>query len=184
MTDGRGVPVAPRPNLDDKGPQQMRPLETFLRWMVRAAAALGVLSLTALMALTVVTVVFRAIGIAFPGTYVLAELLLIPTVSCALAFAAWDGAHTKVELLVQTFRPRAAGLSQGLMLLAGTGFWVFVLYAGIEEALRRGRQGEVTPLLDIPVAPFRWGMVAALSLMIAVCLLRGAQLIAGREARS
>ena len=120
-------------------------------------------------------------GIAFPGTYVLAELLLIPTVSCALAFAAWEGGHTKVELLVQTFRPRRSGLSQGLMLLTGTVFWGVVLYAGIEEALRRGRQGEMTPLLEIPVAPFRWLMVAALCLMIAVCLLRGLQLIAGRE---
>ena len=113
----------------------MQAVETLLRWMVRLAAALGVLSLVALMGLTVVTVVFRAVGIAFPGTYVLAELLLIPTVSCALAFAAWDGAHTKVELLVQTFRPRIAGLSQGLMLLAGTAFWGIVLFAGIEEAI-------------------------------------------------
>ncbi len=159
----------------------MRLVEQLLRGIVRGAAALGVLSLLALMALTVVTVTFRAVGVAFPGTYVLAELLLIPTVSCALAYAAWDGAHTKVELLVKSFRPRVAGLSQGLMLLAGTAFWGFVLYAGIEEALRRGRQGETTPLLDIPVAPFRWLMVAAITLMIAVCLLRGLQFIAGRE---
>ncbi|MAQ85867.1 TRAP transporter small permease [Psychromarinibacter halotolerans] len=159
----------------------MTGIETLLGRVVRGAAAFGVLSLLALMGLTVVTVVFRAIGIAFPGTYVLAELLLIPTVTLALAFAAWDGAHTKVDLLVQTFRPRISGLSQGLMLLAGTVFWGFVAYAAIEEALRRGRQGEVTPLLDIPVAPFRWLMVAAICLMIAVCVLRGAQFIAGRK---
>lgn len=161
----------------------MTAIERILGGVVRVAAALGVLSLLALMALTVFTVVFRAIGIAFPGTYVLAELLLIPTVSCALAFAAWDGAHTKVELLVQTMRPRLSGLSQGAMLLAGTVFWFFVTYAAVEEALRRGRQGEVTPLLDIPVAPFRWLMVAALCLLIAVCLLRAAQFLAGRETR-
>ena len=76
-----------------------------------------------------------------------AELLLIPTVSCALAFAAWEGAHTKVELLVQRFRPRLAGWSQGLMLLAGSGFWCVVLYAGIEEAIRRGAS-------DVHVEPF------------------------------
>ncbi|MBV0911939.1 TRAP transporter small permease [Anianabacter salinae] len=162
----------------------MRAVETLLRAAVRGAAALGVLSLVALMALTVVTVAFRAAGIAFPGTYVLAELLLIPTVSCALAFAAWDDAHTRVELLVQTFRTRVAGAAQGLTLLAGTVFWGFVLYAGIEEALRRGRQGETTPLLDIPVAPFRWLMVAAITLLISICLLRGLQFIAGRERRT
>ena len=161
----------------------MTGIERILGWVVRLAAGLGVLSLVALMALTVVTVTFRAIGIAFPGTYVLAELLLIPTVSCALALAAWDGAHTKVELLVQSMRPRLSGLSQGLMLLGGTVFWGFVAFAAIEEALRRGRQGEITPILDIPVAPFRWLMVAALCLLIAVCLLRGMQLIGGKELR-
>lgn len=161
----------------------MRLMERTLGWLVRLAAGLGVASLVALMALTVVTVVFRAIGIAFPGTYVLAELLLIPTVTCALAFAAWDGSHTKVELLVQTLSSRVSDWSQGAMLLLGTVFWGFVLYAGVEEALRRGKQGEITPLLDIPVAPFRWLMVAAIALMIAVCLLRAAQYLAHQEPR-
>lgn len=159
----------------------MQAVEKLLNLVVRVAAALGVTSLLALMALTVITVVFRAIGVAFPGTYVLSELLLIPAVSCALAFAAWHDAHTRVELLVQRFRPRVAGISQGITLLGGTVFWGFVLFASIEEALRRGRQGEITPLLDIPVAPFRWLMVAALCLMIAVCLLRALQFITNRE---
>ena len=161
----------------------MKTVETLLGALVRLAAALGVLSLVALMGLTVVTVTFRAIGIAFPGTYVLAELLLIPTVSFALAYAAWDRAHTRVELLTQSFGPRLAGLSQGATLLLGTVFWGFVAWAGIEEALRRGRQGEATPLLDIPVAPFRWLMVSALCLLIAVCILRAIQAMTGRETR-
>ncbi|SDY61132.1 TRAP transporter small permease [Citreimonas salinaria] len=158
-------------------------VERLLGMLVRLAAGLGVASLLALMVLTVVTVVFRAIGIAFPGTYVLAELLLIPTVSFGLAYAAWDGAHTKVELLIQMFRPRLAQMSAGITLLLGTGFWGFVAWAGIEEALRRGRQGEKTPLLDISVAPFRWIMVAAICLLIAICVFRALQLITGKEAR-
>lgn len=159
----------------------MKSVETLLRMLVRLVALLGVTSLVAMMALTVVTVVFRAIGIAFPGTYVLAELLLIPAVSFALTYAAWDRAHTRVDLLTQTFRPRLAGLSRGFMLLLGTVFWGFVAWAGIEEALRRGRQGEATPLLDIPVAPFRWLMVFAICLLIAVCVFRAAEEITGRD---
>lgn len=161
----------------------MNAIETGLGWLVRVAALIGVATLGALMVLTVVTVVFRAVGIAFPGTYVLAELLLIPTVTFAVAFAAWEGTHTRVELLTGRLRARQARWSNGLMLLAGTGFWGFVAYAAVEEALRRGRQGEVTPLLDIPVAPFRWLMVSAICLLIAVCLLRAAQLLTGREPR-
>ena len=169
--------------MDDewRGAFRVKALDKGIALVVRVAAFLGVLSLLALTVLTVVTVTLRAVGVAFPGTYVLAELLLIPTVAFALAYAAWDGAHTRVELLTNTFRPRLAGFSNGLMLLAGTGFWLFVAWASIEEALRRGRQGEKTPLLDIPVAPFRWIMVFAICLLIAICVLRAVQAMTGRD---
>lgn len=158
----------------------MRHVETGLGYLIRLAAGLGVASLVALMALTVTTVTFRAVGIAFPGTYVLSELLLIPAVSFALAFAAWDDAHTRVDLLVSRFRKPYKQWSIGTTLLLGTVFWGFVAWAAIEEALRRGRQGEMTPLLDIPVAPFRWLMVTALCLMIAACLFRAGEAMIGR----
>ena len=156
-------------------------IEKVLGTLVRISAFVGVLSLLAMMVLTVVTVVFRGIGIAFPGTYVLSELLLIPTVSFALAYAAWTGAHTRVELLTKNFPPKFAGLSTGLMLLAGSVFWGFVAYATYEEVLRRSAQGEVSPILDIPVAPFRWLMLGAIILLLAVTLLRAAQEITVRE---
>jgi TRAP-type C4-dicarboxylate transport system permease small subunit len=128
-------------------------------------------------------VTFRFVGIAFPGTYVLAELLIIPAVTLSLAYAAWEGAHTRVELLTQTLPRRAAGWLKGAMLTLGSLFWGFVAWAGYEEALRHGAQGERTPLLDIPVAPFRWLMVAAIVLMIAAVLFRAAQAASGEDDR-
>lgn len=150
-------------------------LETGLGALVRASALMGVLTLLALMGLIVVTVIFRAIGIAFPGTYVLSELLLIPTITLSLAYAAWDGAHTKVDLLTQTLPTRLADWLEGLMLLLGCGFWGFVLWSAIHDAQRHAAQGEKTPLLDIPVAPFRWLIVGATALLIAVLVLRALQ---------
>jgi TRAP-type C4-dicarboxylate transport system permease small subunit len=147
-------------------------VERILGLLVRAAALVGVLAIVALMGLTVVTVTFRFIGVAFPGTYVLAELLLIPAVTLSLAYAGWEGAHTRVELLTQRMPPRPAAWLQGGMLALGSVFWGFVALAAVEEALRRGAQGERTPLLDIPVAPFRWLMAAAIVLLIAVLLFR------------
>jgi TRAP-type C4-dicarboxylate transport system permease small subunit len=161
----------------------VKAVEKVLGGLVRAAALIGVLSIVALMGLTVVTVTFRFLGIAFPGTYVLAELLIIPAVTLSLAYAAWEGAHTRVELLTQRLASRAAGRLQAAMLALGSVFWIFVAWAGIEEALRRGAQGERTPLLDIPVAPFRWLMVAAIVLMIAVILCRTARLARDGEPR-
>ncbi|WP_417668295.1 TRAP transporter small permease [Roseibium sp.] len=159
----------------------LKMFEKILGVLVRASAFVGVISLVAMMGLTVVTVVFRAVGIAFPGTYVLSELLLIPTVSFALAYAAWTRAHTRVELLTQTFQKRLSGMSHGLTMLLGAGFWGFVAYATYEEVIRRSAQGELSPILDIPVAPFRWLMFGAISLLIAVTLLRAVQEIIGQE---
>lgn len=154
-------------------------LDTGLGWVVRGTTLFGILALMALMGLIVVTVVFRAIGIAFPGTYVLSELLLIPTITLSLAYAAWSGAHTRVELVTQLLPKRGAGVIDGLMLLAGGAFWIFVIWAGIRNALHHGAQGEKTPMLDIPVAPFRWLLVFAVGLLIAVLVLRALQSITG-----
>ncbi|WP_168223010.1 TRAP transporter small permease [Oceanicola sp. D3] len=159
----------------------MQAAERILGRIVAIAALIGVAALVALMGLTVVTVTFRAIGIAFPGTYVLAELLLIPAVAFSLTYAAWCGAHTRVELLTDRLPRRVSGPLNGLMLAAGCAFWGFVLFAALEEAIRRGAQGEVTPLLDIPVAPFRWLMVAALGLLIVTILFRALQAALGQE---
>ncbi len=161
----------------------MQALERGLGVAVRVAAFLGVASLAALMVLTVVTVLFRAISIAFPGTYVLAELLLIPTVSFSLAYAGWSMTHTRVDLLTQRFNSSIARIVRGLTMGVGAVFWVLVTYASIQEALRRGRQGETSPILGIPVAPFRWLMVAALVLLIAVLVLRALQQALGRDIR-
>jgi hypothetical protein len=65
--------------------------------------------------------------------------------------------------------------------VSGVAFWAIVSWAGIDEAVRRGAQGEATPLLDIPVAPFRWLMVSAILLLIAVLMLRATQSFLGRE---
>ncbi|MCO6381575.1 MAG: TRAP transporter small permease [Vannielia sp.] len=159
----------------------MQVAERILGRIVAVAALIGVASLVALMALTVVTVTFRAISVAFPGTYVLAELLLIPAVAFSLTYAAWCGAHTRVELLTDRLPRRISGPLNGLMLAAGCGFWGFVAFSAYEDALKHGAQGEVTPLLDIPVAPFRWLMVVALGLLIVVLLFRALQAALGQE---
>ncbi|GGL61488.1 TRAP transporter small permease [Wenxinia marina] len=160
----------------------MAAIEKWLGRIVAVAAVIGVAAIAALVCLTVVTVTFRFLGIAFPGTYVLAELLIIPAVTLSLAYAAWEGAHTRVELLTMRLPPRVRGPLEGLMLAVGSAFWGMVAFAGVEEALRRGAQGERTMLLDIPVAPFRWLMVAALALLIVVLLLRAAQAAMGQGA--
>jgi len=160
----------------------MTRIETLLRHACAGAAFIGVAAIVALMLLTVVTVVFRAIGIAFPGTYSLAELLLIPAVSCSLAYAAMQGEHTRVTLFVDGIRsPRIRRWLHGTMTLLGSLFWVAIAWATIREAIRKGAQGELSPIINVPVAPFRWAMAAAIILLCLVLVFQAVKLFRGRE---
>ncbi len=153
----------------------MRLVERLLRGIVTAGAFTGVSCIIALMFLTVVTVSFRAIGIAFPGTYTLAEILLIPSISFSLAYAAYEGAHTRVELMTSILPPRLASLLDALMLALGTVFWVVVAYAGTLEALKSARNQEQAPILGFPVTPFRWMLVIAITLLCLVLVVQVVQ---------
>lgn len=160
----------------------MKYVETALRAVTQTGAMIGVLSIVALMLLTVFTVIFRAIGIAFPGTYALAELLLIPSISFSLAYAAYEGAHTRVELITNALPERLRGLVDAAMLALGTVFWMVIGYAGALEAIRRGAQNERAPIIGTPVAPFRWLMVAAIALFCLVLVHQVVRLLRGETA--
>lgn len=158
----------------------MQFIDTFLKRICEAVGVVGVLAILSLMALTVVTVVFRALHIAFPGTYSLSELLLIPAVSLSLAYAAVKNEHTRVVLLVDRIKnQRIRSALHGIMLMIGSLFWVAVAWATIREAIRKGAQGELSPIINVPVAPFRWAMAAAMILLIIVILWQGYKLLRG-----
>lgn len=158
----------------------MRLVEAMLRTVTLFGGLIGVVAILSLMLLTVVTVVFRAIGIAFPGTYVIAELLLIPAVSFSLAYAGYAGAHIRVELLIDRFTVRAKRLTEATVGALGTAFWMLVAWAGIREALRRTAQNETTPIINLPVAPLRWMFVAALCLFCVILLVQVVRALRGR----
>lgn len=158
----------------------MQFIDTLLRRICAGAGIIGVVAILSLMALTVVTVVFRALHIAFPGTYSLSELLLIPAVSLSLAYAAMQNEHTRAVLFVDRIsNARLRHAIHGVMLIVGSLFWVAVAWATIREAIRRGAQNELSPIINVPVAPFRWTMGAALVLLVLVLLWQGFKLLRG-----
>lgn len=160
----------------------MRTAARLLDMLSRLSGFVGVGGILALMLLTVVTVVFRSIGIAFPGTYAIAELLLIPAISFSLVYATMQNEHTRVVLIVERLRrERPRQLLLGLMYALGSVFWVAVAWATIREAIRRGAQGETSPIIDVPVAPFRWAMAVAMVLICVILLFKALQLALGRD---
>ena len=160
----------------------MQAFERILRAVSGIAGIAGVAAILALMLLTVTTVIFRAAHIAFPGTYVLAELLLIPAVSISIAYAAMANEHTRVELFVDTIKNlRLRRALHGVMLALGSIFWMAITWATIREAIRRGAQGETSPIINVPVSPFRWTMAGALILLCIILLWQSVKLLRGQS---
>lgn len=158
----------------------MQAIDTILRRISDAVGVVGVLAIFSLMVLTVVTVLFRALHIAFPGTYSISELLLIPAVSISVAYAALHNEHTRATLFVDRIRKTQPRLAiHGAMLIVGSLFWIAVVWATIREAIRRGAQNELSPIINVPVAPFRWSMAAALALLCIILLWQGYKLLRG-----
>lgn len=160
----------------------MKFFDTLLQRITAGVGIIGVAAILALMALTVVTVLFRALHIAFPGTYSLSELILIPAVSLSLAYAAMQNEHTRATLFVDRIaNERLRHTIHGSMLILGSLFWVAVAWATIREAIRRGAQNELSPIINVPVAPFRWTMAAAIILLVIVLLWQGFKLLRGKD---
>jgi TRAP-type mannitol/chloroaromatic compound transport system permease small subunit len=158
----------------------MQVFDTILRRISDAVGIVGVLAIFSLMLLTVVTVLFRAMHIAFPGTYSISELLLIPAVSISVAYAALHNEHTRAILFVDRIKNSRLRLAiHGVMLILGSLFWVTVVWATAREAIRRGAQNELSPIINIPVAPFRWSMAAALTLLCVLLIWQGYKLLRG-----
>ena len=161
----------------------MTAVENLLQKLIRLGGVIGVAAIAALMLLTVLTVVLRVVGVAFPGSYAMSEILLIPAISFSLAYATWDDVHTRVDFVTKGLPKRARSALDVVITLLGLGFWAVITYAVTRDAIKHGAQHEVAPIINIPVAPFRWLMVTALVLLCATMLLRAAQAALGKDSR-
>lgn len=160
--------------------QTMQTIDNILRRICDAVGVLGVLAIFSLMMLTVVTVIFRALHIAFPGTYSIAELLLVPAVSISVAYAALHNEHTRATLFVERIKNTRLRLGlHGFMLILGSLFWMAVVWATAREAIKRAAQNELSPIINVPVPPFRWSMAAALTLLCVLLVWQGIKLLRG-----
>lgn len=153
---------------------------TLIGWLVKAGGVIGVACIFALTLLTVATVAARAMNIAFPGTYALSEILLIPAISFSLCYAAWTGAHTRVEFVTGFLPERLSQVLDGLIDLVALVFWVAICRAVWLQAIKMTARNETAAIIDVPAWPFRWLMVAALVLTCIVLVMRALLSFAGR----
>ena len=162
----------------------MDTLEKIVRRLVRymyyiaGAAIMGMMLLTVIdVGLRYAVTLYGDYGWSFlenarpvPGTYELVALLASVAAAFAMAHTSVMGGHVAVSILVRLFPEKAATRLRIFTNLAGTFLFALIFYRSIEYAKQLRTTGEVSMTMQLPIAPFVYG-VAFSSLMVCVVLL-------------
>ena len=106
------------------------------------------------------------------GTPEIACLLMIIVVFPALAWAALEGKHIKVDFIMEWFPQRVQVIVDSIMLFVTLGIFAVITWESFPAALK---SSDVSSLLRVPQAPFYWVMAvgwAIFSISIVVLLVK------------
>lgn len=130
-------------------------LARILRGTVRAACAVAVAALAALVVVTVVDVAGRYLfNKPLFGAVEISEFLLVFIGFGGLAYAELRQAHITVDFFVTALPRRIQALLDSAAALLGALFWGFVAWRAIDHAEQIREAAEVSINLAIPTYPF------------------------------
>ena len=146
------------------------PLPGWLSLLCRIFAAIGGITLLAMMLMTVISVTKRTIfGAPIPGDFELVEIGSAIAIFCFLPWCQSTGGNVLVDFFTQKSSPRANHLLEAIgdllyLLIAGLLFWRMI-HGGMEMR----QYGEQSMVLRIPVW---WSFIIilpAMALLVATC---------------
>jgi len=105
------------------------------------------------------------------GTTELARYLVPIIVFPALAWAAIEGKHIKVDFIMERFSKQVQSIFNIIMLLLCLGMYVFITWRSV---IYSGQVTGIFSVYDIPQSPFYWIMTAG---WVVFCLATVAQVI-------
>jgi TRAP-type C4-dicarboxylate transport system permease small subunit len=127
-------------------------LDKLSRWMGYLSAA----AIIVLMLLVTANIIGRYFFKSpITGTPEIACLLMIIIVFPALAWAALEGKHIKVDFIMDRFPQRVQVIVDSIMILVALGIFAIITWYSFPAALN---SSDVSSLLSVPQAPFYWVM--------------------------
>lgn len=146
--------------------QQLRALADRLYLLTQIVGSIGLIGL---MITVGGTVIYRWFGGTFQGSYEVAEIFTIVTITLAIFMATVNRSHVDVVLIDQLL-PRRVRRGVGSMLgIVAVIFWCIVAYATYRHALRLTASTEVSDVLNLNIVPLRWFTV--LGFVAVACVL-------------
>ncbi len=150
----------------------MEILERIIRKIGIVGTVCGVVVLSAIALIISITVVGRAMHVAFAGTFDLVETLVVVTVSFALVYGQLEDHHIRADLAIERLRGRVKAAIECFLGILAFIYWAALLWAGWIIMLEKWGAGEATDILGVPVVPFRGIWVFALGVMLVLILLK------------
>ena len=122
-----------------------------------------------MMVLTVVDVFLRfAFNSPIIGTAELTSLLML-CLPLAVAWAAVQGRHVTINLVMSRFPPRVQAIVGSITFLIGIGTVVFMVWKGFMMTLFEIKHRYYASLLlPVPVFPFHWALLLGLAMLFLV----------------
>jgi TRAP-type C4-dicarboxylate transport system permease small subunit len=147
-------------------------LESGVRTASRVCNWIAMLSVCAMMLLTVSDVILRLFRRPITGAYELVSLAGTTFVSFSLAFTSVERGHIAVDFLVQKLRTRGQRVVDSITSFVCTALFGFISWQALRYAANLRSTGEVSLTLQVPLYPFAAGISLGCALLCIVFLTR------------
>jgi len=137
------------------------------RWLNWVAGGL----LVAMMLITVVNMIMREVYVPFGGTTEVVSLLAALVAAFALGYTQLQKGHTRVDILVSRFPPRAQSIIDSIMFFIGMVLFGVATWQIVKLASRYWEMGSVSETLNIIFFPFIYAVALGCAFLCLVLLL-------------
>lgn len=150
----------------------MGSFKRFIFKVTNWGTALGAVFLVAVALLITTMVIFRAFNIGLPGTFDLAETMVIVVISFAMLYGQLNDSHIRADIAIERLTGRLRYSIEGFNAIVSIFYWAIILIASAWLMWRKLGVGEETDILKVPYAPFRMIWVFTLILMVILLIFK------------
>jgi TRAP-type C4-dicarboxylate transport system permease small subunit len=134
------------------------PTYNFLRGVSKLLNAIGAVTLTFIMLLTVADVLMRAVARPILGTYEVASILLAVVIGFSIPKVSLDNGHVYMEFLVERLSRRNRAIMITFTRILCIALFIAIGYNLFSVANEFRMSGEVTPTIQLPFYPVAYGV--------------------------